>query len=145
MASSPSDIVLSIPVEPLAVQSARFFRCGRKIKSFQPEKVTSFKQIVRIYARKQLPENFRIFDAPVAVEADFVFPPTKSLRKRELEKIAEGEIVYKSTRPDVDNLTKATFDALTGILWKDDARVTDYRVRKIYGGTAEIRIRISPF
>ena len=132
------------PVEPTAVQSARFFRCGGGIRSYQPEKVTNFKRGIRISALNGLPPDFRPFDVPLKLEVDFVFAPLRSMRKRDLAKIAAGEIVWKPSRPDIDNLSKAMFDALNGVLWKDDALIIDYHARKIFGASEMIMLSAFP-
>lgn len=133
------------PVEPTAVQSARFFRCGGGIRSYQPEKVTNFKRGIRISALNGLPPDFRPFDVPLKLEVDFVFAPLRSMRKRDLAKIAAGEIVWKPSRPDLtDNLLKGLSDALTGIVWTDDAIVCEVHSRKIYGDTPCIRLSAFP-
>lgn len=36
-------------------------------------------------------------------------------------------------KPDVDKLLRTILDALTGVIYKDDAQVIDVRVRKEYG------------
>jgi Holliday junction resolvase RusA-like endonuclease len=49
---------------------------------------------------------------------------------------------YPTVKPDVDKLSRAVLDALTGIAWKDDAQVISKSVRKRYdhGDRTEIRI-----
>jgi Holliday junction resolvase RusA-like endonuclease len=37
-----------------------------------------------------------------------------------------------STRPDVDKLARSTLDALSRIVYVDDARIADLSVRKLY-------------
>lgn len=39
---------------------------------------------------------------------------------------------YCTTRPDRTKLTRSTEDALTGILWRDDAQVVDGNISKVY-------------
>lgn len=45
-------------------------------------------------------------------------------------------------KPDVDNYVKLLFDALTGIVWLDDAQVTDLHVTKRFGERDEVVISI---
>lgn len=49
---------------------------------------------------------------------------------------------YPTKKPDADNVIKAIFDALNGVVWHDDTRVVDMVVRKRYaavpGVTKEI-------
>lgn len=37
------------------------------------------------------------------------------------------------TRPDASKLTRSTEDALTGILWDDDAQIVEQHIKKQYG------------
>ncbi len=36
-------------------------------------------------------------------------------------------------KPDVDKIARSALDALTGIIYKDDAQVTELRIKKRYG------------
>lgn len=128
------EIELTFPVEPVAVQSARFFRAGNRIGSFQPERVTSFKQLIRLHALGQIPAGFLLLTGPLCMEADFIFPPKKSMRKKDLKCLEDGGIIYKTTKPDLtDNLMKGCCDALTGVIWRDDAQICMVHSRKRYG------------
>ena len=42
-----------------------------------------------------------------------------------------------ATKPDVDNLLKSLFDALTGLLFHDEAQVCDLWVRKCFATSEE--------
>ena len=60
--------------------------------------------------------------------------PTSIPRKRALP----------SVKPDIDKLTRALMDALTGTIFEDDAQVTDLVVAKRYGipERAEVQVEI---
>lgn len=131
------------PIEPVAVQSAKFFRCGRIIRAYQPARVTDFKQIIRLNAMNQLPEGHIPWDGPVLVEGLFIFTPPKSMKKSLLKVIEAGGYIYKTTKPDVDNLTKAVFDAMSKTVWRDDAPICDYHIRKGYGLKPFIRLKVT--
>ena len=143
MPNRPLDFVIDI--EPKAVQSARFFRCGTGIRSFQPKSVNDYKHSIRYQALAQLPPDFAPIDKPISLRADIIFAPPQSMRKRDIQRIAAGEVIHKRTRPDVDNLTKGLFDALNGTVWTDDAVIVDYRIRKYYGEKPAIRLSVQPF
>jgi len=48
--------------------------------------------------------------------------------------------MYPGVRPDLTTLLRSTEDALTGILWVDDAQIVEQLVRKRYGHSAGARI-----
>ena len=141
----PSTLELTFEIEPKAVQSARFFRRGAAICSFQPQKVVDYKKNLRIQAINQLPQGFQPFNEPLMLQAEIAFAPPQSMRKRDYKRMVDGEVIPKATRPDVDNLTKGLFDAMNKVLWVDDALVVDYHIRKRYAETPFIRISVSPF
>lgn len=50
--------------------------------------------------------------------------------------------------PDVDNLDKAVYDALKGIIWKDDTQIVAGSHEKFYaalGETPFAYVRVSPY
>jgi len=63
------------------------------------------------------------FDGPVAVSLSFYLPRPQSLPRK---------IKHHTKRPDADKLARSTIDAMTGVLWKDDAQVVNLFVRKSY-------------
>jgi len=63
------------------------------------------------------------FDGPVSVTCTFALPRPSSYPKR---------IVHHVTKPDVDKLARAVLDALAGVLFGDDAAVTELHASKGY-------------
>ena len=39
---------------------------------------------------------------------------------------------YQAVKPDLGKLTRAVEDALTGVVWRDDSRVSIHATRKVY-------------
>jgi Holliday junction resolvase RusA-like endonuclease len=66
--------------------------------------------------------------APVRFFARFLFRKPESLTKR---------VTEKTTKPDLSKLLRAAEDALTGIVWKDDAQIIEARVLKGFTEGAE--------
>ena len=67
-----------------------------------------------------------IADGPVGLEATFYLPCPKSAPKR--------QPAFPAKRPDLDKLVRVVADALSGVLWHDDAQVTALVARKRYVG-----------
>ena len=67
-------------------------------------------------------------DGPVAVEIDFYLPRPKSLPKR---------VIWMVKKPDLDKLIRSTLDALSGIAYIDDNRVTRIVADKHYSASPE--------
>ena len=123
---------------PTPKQSARFYakNFGGKtmIKSFQKKEVVEKERNIAFDVRSQLPEGFIPYDCPLSIEVLFVFPPLSSMNKATKLAIENGEIIYKPTKPDLqDNLMKGLSDAMNGIVFIDDSRICKVKSQKIYG------------
>ena len=80
---------------------------------------------------------------PVAISLKFCFARPKShvTRKGELR---SGFSPQHIQRPDVDKLSRAVLDALTGIAWQDDSQVISLTATKVWGAASGVEIRLSP-
>ena len=115
------------------------------IQMYQDSKYTRLDKAIKAYVSQQLPKNFLIFTKEVHIEMlDFVFPILSSFTKKKIHDIEKGEIIYKTVKPDVDNLRKPLFDALTKLVWNDDALiVSENKIRKIYGIVPCTKIKLT--
>ena len=70
---------------------------------------------------------------PVGVSLDFWYalPPSAPRKRR-----------HMAVKPDLDKLCRSTFDALSGILWNDDAQVVELTASKHYGLPERAEIRV---
>lgn len=81
------------------------------------------------------------FSGPVALALEFTFArPKKHFGARGLKPDAP---VNHTSKPDLDNLSKAVMDCLTQCgVWTDDSLVCSKRARKMYGDVPGCRIAI---
>jgi Holliday junction resolvase RusA-like endonuclease len=70
----------------------------------------------------------------VRVWIDVPVAPSWSRKKRQA---ALAGALHPTGKPDLDNCVKLLMDALNGILWRDDAQVTDIAVIKRYAEIAQ--------
>lgn len=84
------------------------------------------------------------FDIPIQVGIVFIYPHTK-----ESKKIADktgDDVVVKSTRPDLDNLSKSVLDCLVDSGWiKDDGLIVELILRKGHGERPMVIVDITPY
>lgn len=137
-------IILGIPK---AKQSARFksVKMGDKtfMKSYQRDDVVQNERNIAFDVKSQLPAGFIPFDGPIGVKVLFVFPPLSSWSKKKLAGLDGGDKIYKETKPDLtDNLCKALFDAMAGIVYPNDSRICKLESEKIYGRVPRIELEI---
>lgn len=78
-------------------------------------------------------ERLKMLDEPLELHLHFVLAKPKSARKRD---------IWPAKRPDLDKLLRSTLDALTGVVFSDDARVVKLRAEKDYDVTMGCRIGV---
>lgn len=61
---------------------------------------------------------------PVSIALDFYFERPASIPKKR---------THISVKPDIDKICRSTIDALTGIIYHDDAQIVEVSARKHYG------------
>lgn len=114
-------INLNIPITPTPHQSVRATRSGHM---YQPKKIVDYKSQIKKVVGEQLPDDFCVIkaDTPIHItRLHYCFKYPKSIPKYKRE---SPERLYKVTKPDLhDNLNKALFDALEGVVWERDQNV----------------------
>lgn len=137
---------LIIPGIPQAKQSARFriqkSKAGKKdfVMSYQKKSVVDNASNIGKVVLGQLPTGFVPYDCAIVAKVTFVFPPLSSWNKVTKLLFESGKVIYKTSKPDVDNCLKALFDGLNGIVFVDDSRISKVLSEKIYGKEPRIEL-----
>lgn len=50
---------------------------------------------------------------------------------------------YPAVKPDATKLVRAVEDALTGVVWRDDAQIVSQQIHKIYGTPERVEITVT--
>jgi Holliday junction resolvase RusA-like endonuclease len=79
-------------------------------------------------------------EGPLAFVATFYLPKPVSLPKR------AAALAMPTKKPDVDNLFHKLTDQFNGVFYRDDAQLTDVRLRKRYphDGRTGVEITVTP-
>jgi crossover junction endodeoxyribonuclease RusA len=133
-------VVLGLPV-PQGSKSAHPFR--RKDGSLgvavheggKAARLKDWRRAIADAARAWMAENGleSPADGPLALVATFYLPRPSSAPKR---------LVYPAKKPDCSKLIRAVEDAMTGIVYTDDARIVDLRVYKRFAVDSPPRVEI---
>lgn len=84
------------------------------------------------------------FDIPLQVGIVFIYPHTKESKK--LADKTGDDVVVKSTRPDLDNLSKSVLDCLVDSGWiKDDGLIVELILRKGHGERPMVIVDITGY
>lgn len=86
-----------------------------------------------------------LLTGPIALELIFYVARPKGHYRtgRNADLLRDSAPPFPIARPDASKLTRAVEDALTGIVWRDDAQVVDQVVRKRFGAVERVEVRIS--
>lgn len=101
------------------------------------ERIQSWRSDVRDTALKYRPEGFQLLDGALVVDMVFTFtrPANQYGTGRNSAALKDSAPPRPKGKPDVSKLARSTEDALTKILYKDDALITEYgRLLKVYAG-----------
>lgn len=102
---------------------------NKKAIAVDPEKCRLYKEKVKTTASNYY--NGKPLDEPLEVEVNIYMEIPKSWTKKKKEMALSGELAPTS-RSDLDNLTKGLWDGCTGVVWKDDGCIVNYKASKRY-------------
>ena len=122
-----------LSVSPIPQKSVRFY--GKR--AYDPSK--EYKEGLKRQLRKQC--SGKLIDGAIAIKIVFKMPIPKCTTKERIKKMLMGE-VFHVKRPDVDNLTKAVFDSLNGVVICDDSQIYSLYAKKIYSTCPGISISL---
>lgn len=129
-------IRFTIPGNPVPKARPRFAN-GH---AFTPEKTRSYEEMVRLFAMKAM-RGKKMFTGAVSLSVTAFFPIPQSFTKAVREKAITGRFRHKK-KPDWDNVGKIVSDALNGVVYADDAVVSDGAVKKRYSDFPRVEVYV---
>jgi len=113
--------VRGIPIPQGSLKA--FIIKGKPIITASNKGLDMWRRLIADVAQNYAPTP--ILKGPIAIQLDFRLPKPKHEPKTKR--------TYPSRRPDIDKLARACLDALTGIIFIDDAQVIKLNVSKDWG------------
>ena len=113
---------------------------GGHASLYTPAKTANYEGLVA-HAAQAAMAGRPMFDGAVACNV-FIDAPVPASWSQKKQRMALAGEVLPTTKPDADNVVKAIFDGLNGVLWRDDVLVVDLRVRKRYAATPCVRVEV---
>ena len=128
-------LAFEIPGEPVGKARPRFLR--KTGMAYTPKKTESYENRVAAAAQRAMANN-EPWQGPVKLECRAVYlcPKSWSAKKR-------AEAVWKTSKPDADNILKIVKDAMNKIVFRDDAQVVVATVQKKYGPIAKLTVVVT--
>lgn len=111
-------------------------------RMFTPAKTVNYETLVAMSAQQAM-AGAPLIDGPALVDLfiDCQVPASWSKKK---QAAALAGTVLPTTKPDIDNVVKAIFDAINGVVWKDDVQCCSVAVAKRYSATPGVRVKVMP-
>lgn len=134
-------IAFTVPGQPIGKGRPRIGKVGQHARMFTPAKTVNYEGLIA-HAAQTAMRGAALVEGPVSValSIECQIPASWSGKKQRLALAGE---VMPTTKPDADNVVKAIFDGLNGVLWRDDVQVVDLRVRKRYALTPCVRVEVA--
>lgn len=106
------------------------------------KKNASWRESCKVFASQAF--NADPLTGPLAVEFHFVFPRPKGHygSGKNANVVKASAPLYPAVKPDTTKLIRSTEDALTGLLWKDDAQIVSQNASKSYGTRPGATLRV---
>jgi Holliday junction resolvase RusA-like endonuclease len=123
-------VKLIIEGDPVGKGRPRASAIGGKARLYTPAKTVAYEARVKAVAHAAMCGQP---PCPAAIEAEIwvMVAPPASWPKKKQRMALEGDMLPTS-KPDVDNVSKAILDACNGIVYADDRQITDLIVRRRY-------------
>lgn len=86
----------------------------------------------------------RLFLGPIALKVEFGFPRPASHFRRD-GSLKPSAPAYHIQRPDIDKLMRALLDAMTGVVFRDDAQVFQSSEVRLWAESARATVHITQF
>jgi len=128
-----ANINLLLFIEPMGKQRPRLSSKGRFSRAYTPKKTadwtkTARRAIKRLYSRKPIERSI-----PIEVKITAVHKRPQRLQ-RKCDPIGR---IWKTTKPDIDNIAKIVYDSGNGLIWADDCQIVRSICEDVYAAKNE--------
>ena len=130
-------IRFSVPGEPVGKARPQFTKNGH---AYTPDKTRSYEAIVKLCAIKAM-KGKKLLTGAISLSVTAFFPIPKYFTKAIREKALSGELWHQK-KPDWDNVGKIVSDALNGVVYADDAKVSHAIVEKRYSEFPRVEVSV---
>lgn len=136
-----TNIAFVVPGIPQGKGRGKIVAWGNKRGIKTPEKTVAYEGLVAHSAQAAM-GGHALLEGACMVEMDITCPVPTSWSKRKQAAALAGQI-YPTTKPDKDNVIKAIYDGMNGVVWRDDVQAVDGVQRKRYGAVPGVRVRVA--
>lgn len=135
-------ITFTVAGQPQGKGRPRIGKVGTHARMFTPQKTVAYEGLIA-YAAQQAMAGAPMLDAPLNVNLFINCQVPASWSQKKQRQALAGEF-FPTTKPDIDNVVKAVFDGLNGVLWRDDVLVIDCMIVKRYAPQPGVKVEVWP-
>lgn len=131
-------VSFDVPGQPVGKGRPRASRTPKGVRLHTPEKTASYEALVATAAQGAMRDTVP-FEGPceVIMEIRMAVPLSWSTKKR--NQAFDGALL-PTKKPDADNVIKAVFDAINGVVWHDDVQVVQLAATKRYSARPGVSV-----
>lgn len=133
-------IQFTIPGAPVGKGRPRIGRVGAHARMFTPAKTVSYEATVALAAQQAM-QGRELLQGALSVHLLIGCPIPASWSQKKQAQAKAGEL-HPTTKPDIDNVEKAIFDAMNGVVWRDDVQVVRVSKAKAYAATPGVHVAV---
>ena len=133
-------VVFTVPGAPVGKGRGRIVRKGKHMGIASAEKTVSYEGLVAHTAQAAMAGRPLIL-GPCAVTLRMWLPIAASWSKTKQAEALAGKLL-PAVKPDMDNVIKAIYDGMNGVVWRDDVQAVDLAVTKRYGAIPGVLVAV---
>lgn len=139
---SPPSIRFVVPGQPQGKGRPRVGTIGGHARMFTPQKTVAYEGFIALQAQIAM-AGHDLLEGPVEVRM-FIACQVPASWSQKKQRDALAGLVVPTSKPDIDNVVKAVFDGINGVVWRDDVLVVDLALRKRYSASPRVEVEIVP-
>lgn len=135
-------VIFQVEGTPVPKGRPRFARRGKFVSTYSPKTTVDYESKVSD-AAKQAMGSQKPLEGPLLACIYITLPIPASYSKKRFNACLSGEErPTKRTHGDIDNLCKAIFDGMNGVVFEDDSQVVSLHATKVYGTVGLVEIMV---
>lgn len=135
-------VTFHVPGEPQGKGRAKIVKIGGFSRMATPQKTVAYEGLIA-HAAQQAMAGAAPLECACLVQLSVTVGVPASWSKKKAAAALAGQVL-PTKKPDADNVVKAVFDGMNGVVWRDDVQAVDLQLRKRYGATPGVHVRVTP-
>ena len=134
-------VSFTVPGEPIGKGRPRATTRAGHASLYTPKKTANYESLIA-HAAHQAMAGAAPVEFACQVQLSITVGVPASWSKKKQAAALAGQVL-PTKKPDTDNVVKAVFDGMNGVVWRDDVQAVDLFVRKRYGAAPCVFVRVS--